>query len=96
MQCSTVRRTKSPPNTLSNIVYNAAHLRCLKTATQVDAVTLATDTRVPFREMSRFISISQPHSGDWCDLRTDGSHSTTPLSGQTRDRKSTRLNSSHT
>ena len=34
--------------------------------------------------MSRFISISQPHSGDWCDLRTDGSHATTPLSGQTR------------
>ena len=39
---------------------------------QVDAATLATDTRVPFREMSRFISISQSHSGDWCDLRTDG------------------------
>ena len=69
--------------TLSNIVFNAAHLRCLKTAMQVDAATLATDTRVPFREMSRFISISQSHSGDWCDLRTDGTHSTTPLSGQT-------------
>ena len=70
--------------TLSNIVFNAAHLRCLETAMQVDAATLATDTRVPFREMSRFISISQSHSGDWCDLRTDGTHSTTPLSGQTR------------
>jgi len=29
--------------TLSNTVYNAAHLRCLETATQVDAATLATD-----------------------------------------------------
>ena len=70
--------------TLSNIVYNAAHLHCLEAAMQMDAATLATDSRVPHREMSRFISISQPHSGDWCDLRTDGTHSTTPLSSQTR------------
>ena len=67
---------------LSNIVYNSAHLRCYVTAVQVD-MTLS-DTKVSMREASRFISISQPHSGDWCDLRTDGTHATTPLSCQTR------------
>ena len=52
------------------------------TAAQVDGVAL--DTAVTMREVNRFISISQPHSGDWCDLRCDGTHGTTPLSCQTR------------
>ena len=69
--------------TLSNVIYNAAHVNHRPTLAAIDAAN-DSDSRIPHREASRFISISQPGSGAWCAVRTNGTSATTPLSNQTR------------
>jgi hypothetical protein len=70
--------------TMSNVIYNSAHLKHLETTTAIDATNGEGVTTIPHRETNRFLSISQAHSGDWCTVRTDGSRATTPRSDQTR------------
>ena len=70
--------------TLSNVIYNSAHIEHQKTLTAIDATNGDGVTTIPHREINRFVSISQAHSGDWCTVCTDGTPATTPRSDQTR------------